>query len=124
MSKYRLTSYFRFIFLLLGLQIFTEVRAQGIEADIFVDAGGQTAKISGRIRDGFVPVNRRNVVFKKAVAGNDRLAERISRLELFGAGPITFRLLMAGEFIAEADFAEWSYQIDLKPPTGRAATAH
>ena len=124
MSKYRLTSYFRFIFLLLGLQIFTEVRAQGIEADIFVDAGGQTAKISGRIRDGFVPVNKRNVVFKKAVAGNDKLAERISKLELFETRPIAFRQMMAGEYIAEADFAEWSYQIDLKPPAGRTATAH
>ena len=124
MSKYRLTSYFRFFLLLLGLQIFTEVRAQGIEADIVVDASGQTAKISGRIMDGFVPANKRNVVFKKTVAGNDRLAERISELELFGTRPIAFRRLMAGEYLAEADFAEWSYRIDLKSPAGKAAAAH
>jgi hypothetical protein len=124
MSIFRLTSYFRFIFLLLGLQIFTEVRAQGIEVDIFVDASGQTAKISGRFRDGFVPANKRNVVFKKAITGNDRLAKRISGLELFGTGPVAFRRLMAGEYLAEADFSEWSYQIDLKPPADRAATAH
>lgn len=126
MSKVRLQSYFRLLILLAGLQIFTEARAQAVDVEITVDRAERAAKVLGRFRDGFRPLNPRNLAFKREVAGFAGLAERVRDAELKSAtgGPVTAKRLMAGEYVSESDFAAWSYSVDLAPAQNRIAAAH
>ena len=124
MGRSLFLSYSNILLLIVALQIFTEVRAQGLEVGVAIDAKSAKARVSGRFSDGFVPVNPRNVVFKKEVVGNAKLAEWVSGLELSGSGPVRYRQLMPGEYLAESAYRTWSYTVDLKPPTNRMATAH
>lgn len=86
---------------------------------------GQTATISGNFAGGFVPRSGRNIAFKQKVEGDARLAERISRVEIWnGSTPVGLKRLMAGEYLAEGDFTRFAYRTDLTPPQNTAAMAH
>ena len=121
MPKLVSISYSKLLLFLLCLQIFTEARAQDLDVQIDVDASGRSAKVSGRFSDGFRPTNEQNVVFKRSVPGNSRLAERVSDLSLDG---VASRRMMAGEYVAESRFESWTYSVNLKQPNAPAALAH
>jgi len=120
MPKLVSISYSKLLLVVLGLQIFTEARAQDVEVRIDVDGSGRSAKVSGKVLQGDRK-NERNFVFKKSVPGEPRLAERVSGVLLDGALP---RQLMAGEYLAGSSFSSFAYSVNLKQPTASAALAH
>ncbi len=103
------------------LQIFTQAEAQDLEVKIDVDPGTDSAKITGKFSGGFRPSNERNVVFKKSVPGNARLAERVSHPSFGGVG---LRRLIPGEYRTESRFDSFTYSVNLKQPSVPAALAH
>jgi hypothetical protein len=82
--------------------------------------------VRGRNTDPGTDTTRRNLAFRRAVAGEANLASRISELSLSDAAgnPVTFRKLMDGEYLSDADFAGWQYKVDISSPRDRTATAH
>ena len=103
------------IFCCLGLilQIFTFARAQDLKALIRIEATP--------VRTGFVSgentVGQRNLSFLLSGYGFDKLGERISDLKLFDSDgkSISYKMFVAGEYVAETHFYRWSYKIDLQP---------
>ena len=69
---------------------------------------------------------QRNLSFLLLRGGIENLADRISDLNLFDkAGkPVGYKKFIAGEYVAEADFAAWSYKINLAPLKNQSAAAH
>ena len=98
---------------------------QDIEATIEIDFETPVVKIQGRHANKANNSNRRNLAFLRSVSG-EGLASRITELSLWDSAdkPVTFRKLMDGEYLSDADFARWTYTIDLTPPKNRNAAAH
>lgn len=98
--------------------------AQDIEATITADLRGPVVSISGRTKSPLI--ERRHLAFERGAIGTDRLASRISDLRITNrAGqPVAFRKLMDGEFLADADFENWSYKVDLTPVGSRSTVVH
>src|SRR5215217_7763095 len=116
-------------FLLLAVIAFSAIFATGqvIEATIEIDFNTPgTLTVRGHYVDGGKTVNRRNLAFVRNVPGSNDIAERISEMRLLDkAGkPMTFRKLMAGEYLSDSDFDGWEYKVDLAPLKNRDAAAH
>jgi hypothetical protein len=123
MSKVRLQSYFRFAILFLGLQIFTEVQGQHLAVEIRVDPATRKATVSGRFENGFIPATGRNLIFRRAVTGNEKLAERIGKISLKtrDGNEVGSTAIRPGDVLADGDFGHWSYALDVTPSSNRAA---
>lgn len=107
---------------LLTLQFFTDASGQNVEATIKIDSNqGSVVHISGNTRS-----KNRNLSFLRSLAGVDNLGERVSNVSLFddSGKAVAYKTYIAGEYVAEADFASWSYKINLTPPKSRTAAAH
>lgn len=126
MTTIQITSYLRFALLFLGLQIFTQAAAQEVFVEIEVDPGSRSARVVGRFADELKSSNRRNIAFKRNVAGAPDLGGRIAELRLAGrdGAPVEVRKLMDGEYFAGSNYTSWSYVADLTPAKDRAAAAH
>ncbi|MEP6945286.1 MAG: hypothetical protein ABJA02_05165 [Acidobacteriota bacterium] len=70
--------------------------------------------------------NKRNLTFVRDYAGTIGLADRISDVRMSAAdvGTVTYKRLMAGEYLASGDFSAWKYNINLKPLGRPSAMAH
>ncbi len=101
--------------------------AQGIDARIVVrPEAGSVINVRGRFPANRPIKNRRNLSFLRSVAGFGGLGERISDLVLKDeiGSVVTFQKPLPGEFVADSDFTEWSYSIDLSPRNEHNAAAH
>lgn len=106
------------------LQFFTNCVAQNTEIRIAIE--GKTANVAGSFANGFQPGSTKNLSFLQSVTGNPNLAERIANVELTSkeGEKVGYRKFAPGEFVADTEFVNWSYAIDLTPPKNRVATAH
>lgn len=123
MSKFSVHNYLILVGLMLVLEFVTY--AQEVEATIVISAETRSAQVDGRLAADFAPVNPLNFYFRKAVTGNKKLGERISEVVLSGrSGPIAYKQLMPGEFLADSEYRSWSYKADISPVKDRTAAAH
>ena len=109
------------------LQFFTNTDGQDIEATVLLDAAKPNiVQIEGKFLWIGETGRGRNLSFLREYAGISDLAERISGVSIKAAdgSPAKFRRLMAGEYLAEADFVDWSYTLDLTPLRNPTAAGH
>ena len=101
-------------------------RGQDIEATIEIDFKSPVVRVTGHHVDRGENIGRRNLGFLRSIAGINNLTNRISDVRLMNSSghAVPFRKLADGEFLSEADFARWSYQVDLTPSKDRNAAAH
>ena len=115
-------------FSLLALLILSTIpgRAQEIEATIQIDFKSPVVKVAGRHPDPGRNTGRRNLGFLRSIAGISNIANRVSDVRLMDSSgqAVPFKKLADGEYLSDADFARWSYQIDLTPLKERNAAAH
>lgn len=100
-------------------QLVQVAASQTLHAHIEVRDGDRVA-VTGRFDAAERRLNPRSLAFER------RNPDSITNLELFDAAenPVKFRRLMEGEFLADRDFAKWSYTLALEPLKDRASAAH
>lgn len=98
--------------------------SQYIEAIIKIDPSAASARVTGRWAA--AATRRRNLSFPMSVIGAPDLGGRISNVSLIDpAGrPVSFRAFNSAEYVADADFEGFSYDVDLKPPADPRSAAH
>ena len=106
------------------LQIFNNCFAQ--DADVIINIRSVSppiAEIRGHYTQSSV---NKNFSFLRDYAGFSNLADRLSdiHLEDKDGKPVAFKQFVPGEYVASADFARWSYKIDLTPQKRPTAAAH
>lgn len=121
------------------LNLFESSNAQSISATVTIDpATPSIARVEGKfwwgqsmvtqelVRPTPNPDRQRNFSFLSDYAGIPNLGDRVSDVSLKKADGslVKFRRLMAGEYLAEDDFDEWSYSINLAPLKDPRAAAH
>lgn len=108
------------------LHLFNNSNAQDIEATIKLDSSQpEIVSISGKnLKIAGIP--RRNLAFLTSVAGIDVSDERISDVKLFDANgtPVSYKRFAPGEYVADAAFERWSYQVKLTSPKDQKLLAH
>jgi hypothetical protein len=127
MSKNFKSFLFVFAALVQILHLFNNSNAQNIYASITIDpATSSLAKVEGKFRWEENGRRRRNFSFLLDYAGITNLGDRVSEVSLKSADGSTVkcRRLMPGEYLAESDFDEWAYTIDLSPLKSPKAIAH
>ena len=124
MSKRFKTIYFFPAVFALILQIFNNSYAQTVSATVSVN--GSKAYVEGRFSADTNAKTSKNLSFLKSYAGVENLGARVSDLNLFDENrqKVGYRKLAEGEFLAEGNFASWTYQIDLTMPKSASAMAH
>jgi hypothetical protein len=116
-----------FAALFLILHLFSNSRAQEIEAALTVDPRSPTVvRVQGRYLRAGAAAARRNLSFLLSYGGISGLGERISDVTLTDEKGIAvpYRKFIAGEYVASGEFTNWDYLIDLKPPGQPSAWAH
>lgn len=126
MSKKILSSYLSFVTLALILQIFTRVEAQDVDVRVTIGFAGETASIRGAFDQSLGTVDRRHLYFRRSEDGYVNTGTRVSDLALYDENgrKVDSKRLIPGEYLANSDFSEWTYQIDLSPSKIKAAAAH
>jgi hypothetical protein len=115
----------------LVLLIFAEIfifaalaNAQEIEAAIKIEsASSPVVRVEGRFLRGNTG---KNLAFLRSIAGVENLGERISDLVLKDKDGknVSYKKLIAGEYLADGAATNFSYKIDLTPPAKLSAMAH
>lgn len=127
MSKILRTISLIFAASVLILQFFTFAGAQDIEVLIKIAAPSPTAvEVEGKFLASTPRKNSRNLSFLNEYGSATGLAERISNVELSDRNGhlVRYKRFIAGEYVADADFAIWKYSVDLTPPKQQSAAAH
>ncbi|HEY0429217.1 MAG TPA: hypothetical protein VGC76_15660 [Pyrinomonadaceae bacterium] len=115
----RLSLIFALIFIFAAL-----CRAQQIEANIKIESSPASfARVEGRVLQKNIG---KNWGFLRSIAGIENLGERISDLALTDKDgkTISYKKLIAGEYLAEDAATNFSYKIDLTAPKKYSAMAH
>lgn len=115
------------ILFLIGLLIPALASAQDVEVKVEVrDSAGSNVFVSGRFPSNSSVRLRRNLSFTRSFLGYEKLGERVSDVQLKNAAgnAVSFQVPVPGEFVADSEFAEWSYTIDLTPRKEKNAAAH
>ena len=110
---------------LLILHLFNNSNAQDLDVNIKLDASQpQFVIIEGKRR--VAAVKSRNLSFLTSAAGVEVSGERISNLKLFDSkrNAVAYKRFMPGEYVADSEFVEWSYQVDLTIPKNQTLMAH
>jgi hypothetical protein len=105
------------------LQIFTLVQAQDLTATITVGPDS-TVAIEGTLIKGRTT---RHLPFTLEYAGIEGLGERVSDVKAWNSWKqeaVPLRRLIAGEYLADAEFDVWSYKMSLVPRKEAFAAAH
>lgn len=114
--------FYRIIFgFVMVLQIFTRVEAQAsVGVTVGVGEGSTKVSVSGR-----GPV-RSTLSFVKSDVGFKDLAFRVTNISMKDAAgrAVGFKEPIKGEIVADGEFVEWSYLIDLSPRKEQTAAAH
>jgi hypothetical protein len=98
--------------------------AQEIEATIKIESvSPPVVRVDGRF---LVRNNSKNWTFLRSIAGIENLGERISELKLEDKDgkEISYKKLMAGEYLAEGSATRFSYKVDLSAPKKLSGMAH
>jgi len=98
--------------------------AQKIEANIKIESiAPPAARVEGRILQEDAG---RNWAFLRSIAGVENLGERISDLTLKDKNGkiVSYKKLIAGEYLADGAATSFSYKIDLSAPKKYSAMAH
>lgn len=109
------------------LQFFTFAEGKDIEVRIKISADSPTTvEVEGKFLSLTPRKNPRNLSFPNEYGSATGLAERISNVELSDRDghPVTYKRFIAGEYVADADFANWKYRVDLTPPKQQSAAVH
>ena len=93
---------------------------------IKVDEQRSSVKVSGKYLTAEKAVERRNLSFVRIVVGVPDAAARVSGLTITdqNGGSIPYKKFGTGEYVAEADFGRWDYEIDIAPQKDPRSTAH
>lgn len=113
------------LFVLAAIAVFASgAYPQYLEATITIDPASAKAQISGKRARQAAP--RRNLSFLASAIGAPNLGARISGISLKDAAgrAVPFRAFNSAEYVAEADFAAFSYEIDLKATAEPRSAAH
>lgn len=99
------------------------VYTQDLTVEIAIDAENKSASISGKFASNS---EHKNLSFVREAIGSPAAAARISGVVLRNeAGrEVPFRRFNPAEYVAEAVFAKFSYQVDLKPNGNARSSAH
>lgn len=127
MSKLNRIYFAAFFFFACLLFFPLNILAETIEATVKITTRApSTIEVRGRNISADVRQKERNFSFLQNYAGIENLAERISQVALFDerASKIDYRKLSSGEYLAESNFSEWSYQINAAAPKNESAKAH
>jgi hypothetical protein len=83
-------------------------------------------KISGSRMNSRFPQNPRHLSVLSDAGASGSGIGRMSGLELFGADrkPLSYKRLMAGEYLADDDIVSWQYSLDLSPSASPTSAAH
>ncbi|MGD9563440.1 MAG: hypothetical protein AB7F88_15585 [Pyrinomonadaceae bacterium] len=114
---------FRFLFGIASLAFLSmEISAQYLEASITVNPDSASATVSGK----FDSAGERRLSFLLSDIGAPDLGRRISGVELKAANgrPVQFRAFGGAEYVAEGEFTNFSYEIDLFPLSNARSAAH
>lgn len=109
----------------LGMAILPlQSRAQYVDVVIRIDPATASANISGKWASG--TALRRSLSFLPSGIGAPDLGRRISNVAMndLAGRPISFRRFNSAEYMAEADFTSFSYQVDLRPSADPRSAAH
>lgn len=109
------------------LHFFTNAAGQDIEAKIEINAEKPSiVSVSGRFLDSKTDFPNRNLSFIRTYAGIGGLGERIAAVALRDKNgeQVAYQTPVAGEYVADAPFVEWSYTVDLSPRKEQTAAAH
>ncbi len=100
-------------------------RSQDIEANIKV-LSATTVRVDGGFLNKSLNQSNRNWAFLRSIAGADNLGARIIDFNLTDerGRPVSFKKLIDGEYLADAEANSFQYQIDLKPLPNAATSAH
>jgi hypothetical protein len=93
-------------------------RAQAVRLEVGDDA---RVRVESEIGPG------RNLSFLRSIAGVDGVSDRVSNVRFRNSasnGEISFKRLVSGEYLADADFNSVVYDLDLTPLKNRPAAAH
>jgi len=125
MSKFIKEFFLFFIPILLIPHFLNNSYAQSIEVYIKIDKGS-VLSVSGRNSGANVRRDRKNLSFLRSSVGIDDLAARISDVKLIDDAGISMphRKFIAGEFVGEKAFSQWSYKIDVAALKDTKAAAH
>jgi len=116
-----------FFTILLIPHCFVNLYAQGVEATIKIGVNpGSVASVSGRNSDPRARGNLKNLSFLRSSVGIADLAARITDVDLidYTGKSVAYKRFMAGEFVGETTFNQWSYKIDITAPKNSRAAAH
>ena len=109
------------------LHFFNNSNGQNIEVNIKISTDSPvSAEITGKYISQKPRTNARNISFLDQYAGAGGLADRISNLELADRDghQVAKQRFNAGEYVADADFGAWKYNVNLPPPEPPLTTAH
>jgi hypothetical protein len=109
------------VLIALFLPAFAVAQNVAVKVEIREDLGSKV-RVVGRVPE----QKTRNLSFVRSIGGFDKLGERVSEVALKdGSGNVVSYLSpIPGEYIADADIAEFSYLIDLSPRKEQNAAAH
>ena len=109
------------------LHLFNNSDGQDIDVKIKISAGDPAiAEISGSFLSQKPRKNRLNLSFLNEYAGVSGLVNRISNVELSDRDgrPVVAKRFNAGEYLADSDFTNWKYRVNLEPLKQLSAAAH
>jgi hypothetical protein len=98
--------------------------AQKIEATIKIESlSPPVARVEGKL---LKESTNKNWTFLRSIAGVENLGERISDLTLKDKNgkTVSYKKLIAGEYLAEESATQFSYKVDLSPPKKPSGMAH
>lgn len=98
--------------------------AQKIEANLKIESiSPPVLRVEGKLLQ---ENTSKNWTFLRSLAGVENLGERISELQLKDKNgkEISYKKLIAGEFLAEDFAVNFSYKVDLAPPKKASGMAH
>ena len=127
MPTYFRPYYLIFIALVQLLHFFTNSYGQQIEAKVEIRREAPTtALVSGHFLDGVQKSGNRNLSFVRSYAGFTDLGKRIGNVVLKDANgnPVKFQTAVPGEYVADSEFTDWNYSVDLSPRKEQNAAAH
>src|SRR6187549_184458 len=127
MSTYFRPYYLIFVALIQILHFFTNCAGQHIDAKVVIDPGSpHIAHISGRFTGPGGTSASRNLSFIRTYAGFSGLGERLRDVVLKdnSGRTVSYQTALAGEYVADVEFTDWSYSIDITPRKEQNAAAH
>jgi hypothetical protein len=126
MSTHFRPYYLIFIALVQLLHFFTNCAGQHIEARVVIDPESpHIVHVTGRFTGRGNAATTRNLSFIRTYAGIAGLGERVRGVVLKnGETTVSYQAPVPGEYVADSEFTDWNYSVDLTPRKEQNAAAH